>query len=339
MRAIWIMKHGGPEVLAVRETPDPELLPGHVKVKVAACGLNFAEVMARQGMYPGAPKPPSIVGYEGAGTIAEVGAGVDPARIGQRVLYMSTFGGQADRVVVGEERVFAIPDSMSFEDAAALPVNYVTAYHMLFQLARIRPGESVLVHMAAGGVGTAVLQLCRTLPNVTTYGTASAAKHDYARAQGCDHPIDYHSCDYAAEVTRLTQGRGVSVVLDALGGADWRKGYALLRPTGVLIAFGLANANTGGKRNLLRAALQLARMPRPSPMKLMDENRGVIGCNMGTLLGEVAMITEHMRALIALYAAGKIKPHVGASFPFERAADAYAELEYGRNRGKVLLTP
>src|SRR5690349_780086 len=123
MRAVWIMKHGGPEVLAVRETPDPEVSKGQVKVKVAACGLNFAEVMARQGMYPDAPKPPSIVGYEGSGTIAEVGAGVDPARIGQRVLYVSTFGGHADRVVVGEERVFAIPDGMSFEHAAALPVN------------------------------------------------------------------------------------------------------------------------------------------------------------------------------------------------------------------------
>jgi NADPH:quinone reductase-like Zn-dependent oxidoreductase len=339
MRAIWIMKHGGPEVLAVRETPDPRVLPGQVKVKVAACGLNFAEVMARQGLYPGAPRPPSIVGYEGAGTIAEVGPGVDPARVGQRVLYMSTFGGHADPVVVGEDRVFAIPDSMSFEDAAALPVNYVTAYHMLFQLARLRPGESVLVHMAAGGVGTAVLQLCRTVPEVMTYGTASQTKHDYVRAQGCDHPIDYHSCDYAAEVMRLTGGRGVSLVLDALGGADWRKGYALLRPTGVLIAFGLANVNAGGKRNLLRAAGQLARMPRFSPMKLMNENRGVIGCNMGTLLGEIPLITAHVRALIALYAAGKIKPHVGASFPFERAADAHAELEYGKNRGKVLLTP
>jgi synaptic vesicle membrane protein VAT-1 len=339
MRAIWIMKHGGPEVLSVRETPDPEVLPGQVKVKVAACGLNFAEVMARQGLYPGAPKPPSIVGYEGAGTIAEVGPGVDPSRVGERVLYMSTFGGHADRVVVGEDRVFPIPDGMSFADAAALPVNYVTAYHMLFQLARLRPGESVLVHMAAGGVGTAVLQLCRTIPNVTTYGTTSQAKHDYVRAQGCDHPIDYHSCDYAAEVMRLTGGRGVSLVLDALGGADWRKGYALLRPTGVLIAFGVANVNAGGKRNLLRAAAQLVRMPRLSPMKLMNENRGVIGCNMGTLLGEIPLIAAHVRALIGLYEAGKIKPHVGASFPFDRAADAHAELEYGKNRGKVLLTP
>lgn len=339
MRAIWISKYGGPGVLQVREAPDPQPGPGEVRVRAAACGLNFAEVMARKGLYPDAPPPPCVVGYEGAGTIDSVGPGVDAARVGERVLYLSAFGGHADTVVVSAERAIAIPDAMSFEHAAALPVNYVTAYHMLFQLARIRSGESVLIHMAAGGVGTAVLQLCRTLDGITTYGTASAAKHDYVRAHGCDHPIDYRTTDYSREVMRLTQDRGVSLVLDALGGRDWRKSYALLRPTGMLVAFGFANVSTGPTRNLARTAWQLARLPRFSPMELMDDNRTVAGCNMGHLISEAPLLTAHIHALIELYAAGKIVPQVSQSYKFERAAEAHAELEQRRNRGKVLLVP
>jgi NADPH:quinone reductase-like Zn-dependent oxidoreductase len=339
MRAIWITKYGGPEVLELRETPDPEPKAGEVKVRTAACGLNFAEVTARKGLYPDAPKPPCVVGYEGAGTIEAVGPGVDPGRIGQRVLYLSVFGGQADVVVTNERRVFELPAGMSFEHAAALPVNYLTAYHMLFQLARVRSGDSVLIHMAAGGVGTAVLQLCRSVEGLTTYGTASASKHDYVRAHGCDHPIDYHATDYAKEVLRLTQGRGVSLVLDALGGPDWRRGYELLHPAGMLIAFGLANVSTGPKRNLLHAAGQVLRSPRFSPMKLMGDNRTVAGCNMGHMFGEVELLSGHMRKLLDLYGQGRIEPQVSATFPFERAGEAYRELESRRNRGKVLLIP
>jgi NADPH:quinone reductase-like Zn-dependent oxidoreductase len=210
---------------------------------------------------------------------------------------------------------------------------------MLFRIARLRGGEHVLVHMAAGGVGTAALQLCRTLDDITTYGTASARKHDAIRDQGCAHPIDYRSKDYVAEVRRLTNGRGVDVVLDPLGGPDWKKGYDLLAPTGMLICFGLANANTGGKRNIVHVLSQLARVPRFNPMKLMNDNRTVAGVNMGHLFGEAQMIGDELSALLKLYEQGKIDPVVGARYPFSRAADAHAELEYGKNIGKVVLVP
>ncbi len=339
MRGIWIRKHGGAGVLEVRETPDPEPAAGEVRVKVEAAGLNFAEVMARQGLYPDAPKPPCIVGYEGAGVVDKLGAGVDAPAVGSRVLFLKRFGAHASLACVPAAQVVAMPDAMSFDDAAALPVTYVTAYHMLFNIARVRAGDHVLVHMAAGGVGTAVLQLCRTVEGVVTYGTASAKKHDYVREQGCDHPIDYRSSDYVEEVMRLTGGRGVDLVLDALGGADWKKGYGLLKPGGLLIAFGLANANTGGRRNLLHVLGQIARVPRFSPMKLMDQNRGVAGVNLGHLWEETQLLRSCIEALVALYADGRIKPHIGGRFPFERVADAHAELEYGRNVGKILLVP
>jgi NADPH:quinone reductase-like Zn-dependent oxidoreductase len=340
MRSVWIRKHGGPKVLEVRETPDPEPASGEVRIDVRACGLNFAEVMARKGLYPDAPKPPCVVGYEGAGVIDAIGKGVTGFSEGTRVLFLCRFQGHASKVVTNTAQVFAIPDSMSFEEAAAIPVVYLTAYHMLFRVARIRPREHVLVHMAAGGVGTAALQLCRTVEGVVTYGTASAGKHDFVREHGCTHPIDYRSLDYVEEVKRLTNGRGVDLVLDPLGGGDWTKGYELLAPAGMLIAFGLANANTSsGSRSLFHVAGQLLSVPRFSPMKLMDHNRTVSGVNMGHLFGELEMLRGEMEEIVELYRRGQIRPHVSKSFPFSQAAEAHQELELGKNVGKVLLIP
>lgn len=337
MRAIWITRHGGPEVLEVREGPDPEPKPGEVRVRVRAIGLNFAEVMARQGLYPDAPKPPCVVGYEGAGVIDAVGDGVVDRKPGERVIYMSHFGGHADTICVPEAYVLSMPDGMTFEEGAALPVSYLTAYHMLFAIRRIRPKEHVLIHMAAGGVGTAALQLCRTVEGVVTYGTASAAKHDYIRGHGCDHPIDYRSTDYVAAVQRLTDGRGVDLVLDALGGRDWKKGYGLLAPAGTLIAFGMANANVGGKRRLAHVLAQAAKTPLFTPFGLMNDNRSVAGVNMGHLWSELELLRGEAEALMLLYADGKIRPHIGARLPMAQAAEAHRELEEGRNVGKVVI--
>lgn len=339
MRAIFITKHGGPEVLEVREAPTPEPGAGQVRVAVELAGLNFAELSARQGLYPDAPKPPCVVGYEGSGVVEARGEGVTALAVGDRVAFMSRFGGHASHVVVPVDQALRMPESMSFEHGAAMPVNYLTAHHMLFEIARIRPGAHVLVHMAAGGVGTAALQLCRTVADVTTYGTASASKHDYVREHGCTHPIDYRNRDYVEEVRRLTDGRGVDVVLDALGGGDWRKGYGLLAPCGILVAFGLANSNTGGKRSLLNLIKQLVRVPRYSPMKLMDDNRTVSGCNMGHLWDEKALLRRQLEALVAMYEHGVVRPHVHAIHSFDQAAEAFGDIEHGRNLGKVLLRP
>lgn len=323
----------------MREGPDPAPGRGEVRIRVHAAGLNFAEVMARQGLYPDAPTPPMVLGYECAGEVDAVGEGVDGFAPGNRVAAMARFGAHADVLCVPVEQVFRIPDAMPFEQAAALPVNYLTAYHMLFEVARLRAGDHVLVHMAAGGVGTAVLQLCRTVDGVVTYGTASSHKHDYVRSHGCDHPIDYHRVDYAEEVRRLTGGRGVHMVLDPLGGRDWRKGYALLRPTGTLVAFGFGNMNAGHKRRIGHVLRQLTGVPFYTPMKLMSDNRAVAGVNMGHLWEELELIRRQVEALISLYGARRIEPHVEATIPFERAADAHRLLEEGRNLGKVVLVP
>lgn len=339
MRAVWIPKHGKPDVLEVREGRDPNPGPGQVRIRVHASGINFADIMARQGLYQDAPPPPMVVGYEVAGTIDGVGPGVEEDKVGRRVLAMTRFGGYADLVCVDAAQASEIPDAMSFEEGAALPVTYLTAYHMLFNVLRVRPGDHLLIHQAAGGVGTAACQLGRSVGGVTIYGTASGSKHEYVRSNGCDHPIDYHSVDYVSEVRKLSGGRGVHAVLDALGGEDWRKGYSLLRPGGMLIPFGWANMTKHGKRRIAHVLGQLAHIPWWTPMKLMQENKGVSGVNMGHLWAEREMMTNALDSLLELYRKGAIKPHVDRSFPFDHADEAHAYIEAGRNMGKVLLTP
>lgn len=337
MRALTIARHGGPQVLEVRDIAVPEPMPGQVRVKVRFAGLNFSDVMARQGMYPDAPPPPCVVGYEGSGDIDAVGEGVDRARIGERVMVLTRFNGQQEHVCVASGQALRIPDAMPYEDAAALPVVYLTAYHMLFRVAHLRPKMRVLVHMAGGGVGIAALQLCKTVEGVETFGTASPGKHEAIRAEGCTHPIDYRSKDYADEVRALTGGKGVDLVLDPLGGKDWKKGLELLRPAGMLIAFGFANMSSGETRSVWNMARQVAGVPLLTPMGLMDKNRGIAGVNVGHLWDELEMLTEEAREVIALYERGVVKPRIDAVIPIERAAEAHARVTGRQNVGKILL--
>jgi len=325
MRAIWITRHGGPEV----------------RIRVRACGLNFAELMARQGLYPDAPKPPCVVGYEVSGVIDALGTGVGDAsaRVGARVLAMMRFGAHADVVCVPASQVHVIPDHASFEEAAALPVVYLTAFHILFRVASLKPDSHVLVHMAGGGVGLAALDLVRTVARVVLIGTASESKHALLRERGFDHCIDYRTKDYVAEVRRLTDGRGVDLVLDPLGGEDWKKGYDLLRSGGMLVAYGFANMSGGETRNLFRVASNYFKVPKFSPMDLMDRNRGVAGVNMGHLWNEVELVNGEIRELMTLYGEKRIRPTVDSVFKFDQAAAAHRRMHERKNVGKVILVP
>ncbi|MBV8149792.1 MAG: zinc-binding dehydrogenase [Candidatus Eremiobacteraeota bacterium] len=334
MKALWLVKTGTWEI---RETPEPQPKAGEVRIAVRAFGLNFAELMASNGLYPDAPKLPAILGYEVAGDIDAAGEGVDSSRIGERVVAMARFGGHAQYCCVPAPFALAIPSSMAFETAAAIPVTYLTAYHMLFFAANLRAGESVLVQMAAGGVGTAVLQLCRTVPNVITFGTASAAKHQALRDNGCTYPIDYHAVDYAGEIRRLTEGRGIDVVLDPLGGQDTLKGYRLLRAGGRIVVYGFANLQAR-RRSMLRAIGQLVRVPRFSPLRLMNANRGVIGVNVGHLFGRADLLLTEMLELLALYERGQIAPVIDCVLPFERTVEGYDRIAAGKNVGKIVVT-
>jgi NADPH:quinone reductase-like Zn-dependent oxidoreductase len=177
------------------------------------------------------------------------------------------------------------------------------------------------------------------VPGVIVFGTASAAKHAFLREQGFDHCIDYRTADYVAEVRRLTNGQGVDLVLDPLGGEDWKKGYELLRPAGMLVAYGFANMATGEKRNLFHVAVNFFKVPKFSPMAMMDQNRAVGGVNIGHLWREVDMLNGEMRDLIALYRAGKIKPTVDSVFKFADVAAAHRRMHERKNVGKIVLVP
>jgi NADPH:quinone reductase-like Zn-dependent oxidoreductase len=193
--------------------------------------------------------------------------------------------------------------------------------------------------MAAGGVGTAVLQLCRTVADVTTFGTASGSKHGVLRENGCTYPIDYHTTDYVKEVLHLSDGRGVDVVLDPLGGRDTLKGYRLLRPGGRIVVYGFANLQHGQRRNLLHVIGEVARVPRFSPLRLMNANRGVIGVNLGHLFGRADLLLVEMRHLLELYESGKVAPVIDSVLPIERAAEGYARMSAGQTVGKIIIEP
>lgn len=337
MRALVNIKAGGPEVLQVQQRPDPMPQPGQVLVRVKRAGLNFADISARVGLYPDAPKFPMVMGYEVSGVIEALGNGVTTFSKGDRVVSMCRFGGQAELVAIPESQVRKIREGLSFDEAAALPVNALTAFHMLRWVAPIQPGMTVLIHMAAGGVGLLAIQLCRAVSNITIIGTASAAKHDFLRAQGVHHCIDYRTKDYAREVMELTKGRGVDRVLDALGGPDWEKGYNLLRPGGHLHCFGWANMVDGKTRSLFTVVSQFLKLKKYSPMELMDKNRGVSGTNMGHLWGEVELMAHHLDKVLELNAEGKLTAHVDRVFPLDKAGEAHQYVQDRKNVGKVLL--
>ena len=216
MRQIWSTKAGPPEVLAVREAADPEPGPKEVRIRVRAAGINFADLMARVGLYPDAPKIPCVVGYEVAGVVDAVGKDVTRFRGGERVFGMPRFGGYTDTLCVNEAQAFRMPDAMSFEEGAALPVVYLTAHHMMLFTGHLRPRSRVLVHSAAGGVGLAAIQLAKTR-DCEIFGIASRSKHGFLKEQGVQHTID-NDADYASVVRAATGGRGVDLVLDPVGG-------------------------------------------------------------------------------------------------------------------------
>ena len=246
MRAVVITKHGGPEVLQVQERPDPPLGPGQVRIEVAAAGINFADVMARMGLYPDAPKTPCVVGYEVAGTILELGAGVEGLAPGERVVAGTKFGGYSSQVVVAAGDVVALPERLSFEQGAAIPVNYGTAWAGLIGYGSLQAGERVLVHSAGGGVGIAATQIAKHA-GAEVYGTASPAKHARILELGVDHALDY---------TKPGWERGLphfDVILDAVGGRSFRASYSLLAPGGRLVAFGASSLVSGERRNPIAA--------------------------------------------------------------------------------------
>jgi NADPH:quinone reductase-like Zn-dependent oxidoreductase len=333
MRAVEIPRYGAPEVLRVIERPDPVAGPGEVVVDVAASGVNFADTMARVGLYADAPKPPMVVGYEVAGTIASVGEGVDDSRVGERVMAGTQFGGYASLIAVPAADAISLADWLSFEQGAAIPVNYSTAWAGLIGYGSLRPGEKVLIQAAAGGVGIAATQIAKRF-GAEVWGTASPGKHDAIRALGVDHAVDYRKDGWWEGLPQF------DLIMDAIGGRQFRRSYAMLRAGGRLVAFGASSVSQGEKRNLLRAAPEALPMLRGfNLIDQMHESKAVIGLNMLTLWKDRGTLEPWITPLNELIEDGTVQPVVSDAVPFDRAAEAHRIIGERRNVGKVVLTP
>ncbi|XP_062330102.1 synaptic vesicle membrane protein VAT-1 homolog isoform X1 [Osmerus eperlanus] len=318
-RSLVLTGYGGYEKIKLQvKKGKPSLKSSEVLVRVKACGLNFADLLGRQGLYELLPSPPVTPGMECSGVIEDVGEEVTDRKVGDRVITMSRSGLWQEVAAVSADHTLIMPEQMSFEEGAAIPINYLTAYLMLFEMANCRSGQSILIHMAAGGVGVAATQLCKTVKDVTVFGTASASKHDTIREGGVTHPIDYRTRDYVEEIRNISPN-GLDIVLDPLGGSDTHKGFNLLKPMGTLIVFGAANCVTGQKKNLLALAKTWYNQFTINTLRLMHANKAVCGFHLG-YLNDDQLIFQTLGKLLELYNQGKIKPRIDSTYHFEQVA-------------------
>ncbi len=337
-RAIYLVRQGSPEKAFEIREEDPRP-PGETEVgiKVEASGINFAEVLARQGLYPDAPKPPCILGYEVAGKVDETGPDVTLVKPGDRVLAFTRFGGYASYVVVPQIHVIPIPETMDARTATALAAQYCTAWFAAEKMAPLQEGDRVLIQAAAGGVGSALVQIAKR-HRCVVFGTAgSDSKLDYLRELGVDYPINYRKSDFAEEVTRITGGAGLDVVFDSIGGTTFLKGRRLLGTGGRIVTLGVAQM-AGKRKNLFRALKTCIGFGLLHALPLLVKSQGVIGVNMLRIADhKPEILRQCMMAVMELARRNELKPKVGAVFPAEQIANAHAFVENRESMGKVVL--
>jgi NADPH:quinone reductase-like Zn-dependent oxidoreductase len=329
---------GGPDVLQVRQVPDRTPGGHEVRIRVKACGVNFADILARKGLYPDAPKLPAVVGYEVSGVVDAAGPQARPDWVGKEVFALTRFNGYADTVLVPESQVFDKPANLTHAQCAAIPVTYFTAWQLMVVVGSLSGDETVLIHNAGGGVGLAAIDIGRHI-GAHMIGTASPGKHAFLRERGLHDVIDYRSVDWLPELMRLTDGKGVELILDPMGGGHWKKSYKALRGTGRLGMFGVSSATESRLPGPLKLVEWAVGLPLFNPVSLMNANRAVFGVNLGHLWQEVDKIRRWADALVEGVRAGWVRPHVDQVFPLANAGEAQAYIEARRNTGKVVLEP
>lgn len=341
MRQIVNTTDGSYDVLQIQEVPDLKPSDDELLIQVKASGLNFADILARKGQYQDAPEKPCVMGYEVSGIVTEAGQDINKDWIGKEVVAITRFGGQAEQVLVKESQVNEKPERLSFEEAATLPVNYLTAWVLIVVMGGLQKNESILIHNAGGGMGIAQLDIAKHI-GATIYGTSSKHKHEFLEKRGLDHAIDYRNKDWQAELMKLTGDRGVELITDPLGGKHWKKSYKALRSTGRLGMFGVSTASSGSEGGL-KATLNLLKavvgMPFFHPIAMTNKNRGAYGVNIGHLWHEGEKASGWMKEILKGVDEGWINPHVDTTFSFEEAGDAHRYIEERKNIGKVILVP
>jgi NADPH2:quinone reductase len=323
MQAIEISEYGDASTLRTVERDRPEPGEGQVRIEVRAAGINFADIMQRRGHYTGGPEPPFHPGMEVAGVVDAVGEGVG-REPGQRVVGMVGGGGYAEFALGDARGLFDVPEGMSFEEAAGFPVQFLTAHNCLHEWGELEEGERVLVHAAAGGVGTAAVQLAREA-GAEVFGTASTAeKLETAADLGCDHPINYTETDFAEAVNEITDGAGVDLVLDGVGGDTSQRSLDCLRDFGRMVVYGAASGQPG----------------HPDTGTLLFNNQRVIGYHLGEGMAQrPSRVMSAVPPLTELLEAGTVEVQVGHTFELAEAADAHRAIEARETSGKVVLVP
>jgi NADPH2:quinone reductase len=324
MKAVRYHETGEEDVLRWENAPDPQPGPKDVLIKVEAAGVNYADVMRRSGRYHFKTEFPSLLGTEAAGTVVSVGASVTEFKEGDRVFCRTTAAGcQAELVSAPVSEVLSMPASISFAEAAAIPVIFLTAYHMLKTLAPLRPGETVLVHAAASGVGTAAVQLAKVWGAKVIATASMEPKLDLARRLGAVECINYQKQDFVAEVLRYTDDVGVDRVLECVGGDVLLNSLTALAPGGRLMIYGRASGN----------------LPPLPPEQIFAKNLQIYGLNIGGKPWTQAIHRAALDEILQLMAQGKVKPVISKTFPMAEVADAHRYLSNRQTMGKVILVP
>ena len=333
MKAVIVTKHGDPDKMEIQDVSMPIPGPNEICIKVSKAGINFADILSRMGLYPGAPKPPFTPGMEVSGTIHELGPDVEDFEVGDRVVGSGTNGGYAEYTVSNCKGVFKIPKDVSFEVAASFPAVYLTSYLMIIHPGDLQPGESILIHGAAGGVGLASIELAKIVGAKTIFGTCSPSKHEFIQERGV-LPVDKDN--FLAEIMQWTDDKGVDLVLDPIGGEHLMQSYRCLGSGGRVCSFGISDMAPGKKRSHWHRIKSWLSFPKFDPLKMMTSNRGVFGIHLGRWKN-----WEHLdkarKDLMGWISEGKISPHVDKVFPSEKVSDAHHYIQDRKNIGKVLL--
>ncbi len=338
-RSFYIVKHGtAKQAFELRESEIPSAKAGHVRVATEGFGINFADIMARKGLYQDAPPTPCVVGYESVGrTMDEATIDGKTIPVGTRVVAFSRFGGYSTHVLADERAVQPIPEDIPLGEALALAVQYCTAYHCAEERVSIFPDDHVLVQAAAGGVGTALVQLLKR-KGCTIYGTAgSEEKLKYIQEQGVHVPINYRKQDFSRVIKEKLGKRGLDVVFDSLGGKSFSDGFKSLGKGGRIVGFGAAEQVDGGLQvmNQLKLAANFGLF---SPIQLLMTSKAMIGVNMLHVADDrPEVLARTMKAVVELWKNGEIKPVVGAEFAAEQLAEAHEFVDSRKSMGKVAV--
>ena len=338
MKAYVLEKNGeAHEAFKLQEVPDPVLKPNQVLVQSECFGVNFADVMARRGLYREAPPLPAVIGYEMVGRIIEVGADVDPELTGKRVVAMCRFGGYAEKVATDQRAVAVIQEDMPLGKAVSLAVNYNTAYYCMHECVTLRKGDKILIHSGAGGVGTALIDLAKNI-GCEIYATAgSDEKVAFLKELGVQHPINHRNSDYQRTIAKALKGARLSASFNALGGASFGKDLKLIGSGGSVVLYGGAS-RAGRGFGLLSSLRFVFQMGFIVPIFLMMRSKSVIGVNM-LKLGDFRphVVQECLQAVINRFDRKEIDPHPGTILPADQLAEAHALLEGRTSIGKIAL--